>query len=117
MRGARGGFKLARRPEQITVADIIGAVDGPISLTQCIERGPGFCELEALCPSRASWQVINRSVRKAFEDVSLAELLTPAADTGRSVTLRKVASGSGAGGDVRVVNGRARRGRGKKGWR
>ena len=78
VRGARGGYRLARRPEQISVAEIVGAIDGPIALTQCIEHGPGYCELEGLCPSRTGWHVINRAVRKAFEEVSLADLLTPA---------------------------------------
>ena len=74
----QGRPRLARRPEEISIADIVGAIDGPIALTQCIERGPGHCELEALCLSRMGWQVLNRSVRRAFEDVSLAHLLTPA---------------------------------------
>jgi FeS assembly SUF system regulator len=78
VRGARGGYGLARRPEQISVAEIVGAIDGPIALTQCIERGPGYCELEGLCPSRTGWHVINLAVRKAFEVVSLADLLSPA---------------------------------------
>ncbi len=78
MRGPGGGYRLARRPEQISIAEIVGAIDGPIALTQCIERGPGSCELEGLCPSRTGWHVINRAVRKAFEEVSLADLLTAA---------------------------------------
>ena len=110
VRGARGGFKLARRSEQITVADIIGAIDGPISLTQCIERGPGHCELEALCPSRTGWQVLNRSVRRAFEDVSLAHLLTPALMPGACVP-QGSGPRAGAGGRLRVGNGRVSKGR------
>lgn len=78
VRGPGGGYKLARLAEQISIAEIISAIDGPIALTQCIERGPGYCELEGLCPSRTGWHVINRAVRQAFEEVSLADLLTPA---------------------------------------
>ena len=85
MRGVKGGYRLARRPKDISIADIVGAIDGPIALTQCIERGPGHCELEALCPSRTGWEVLNRSVRRAFEDVSLAHLLTPALMPGACV--------------------------------
>jgi FeS assembly SUF system regulator len=85
MRGVKGGYRLARRPEEISVADIVGAIDGPIALTHCIERGPGHCELEALCPSRTGWEVLNRSVRRAFEDVSLAHLLAPALMPGACV--------------------------------
>jgi FeS assembly SUF system regulator len=74
IRGARGGYRLARPPHRISVAEIVAAVDGPIALTQCIEQGPGSCDVETLCPSRRGWQMINDGVRRAFEAVSLAEL-------------------------------------------
>jgi FeS assembly SUF system regulator len=73
-RGAKGGYRLARSPAQISIAQIVGSVDGPIALTQCIEHGPGSCEVETLCLSRKGWQAINDGVRRAFESVSLAEL-------------------------------------------
>ncbi|TVR99727.1 MAG: SUF system Fe-S cluster assembly regulator [Rhodospirillales bacterium] len=77
-RGARGGFRLARSPRHISVADIIGAVDGPVALTQCLEHGPGACEVAVVCPTRRGWQTINRAVQQALEAVSLAELVAPA---------------------------------------
>jgi FeS assembly SUF system regulator len=79
-RGAKGGYRLARAPAQISAADIVGAVDGPIALTVCIEHGDGFCDVERLCPTRKGWRRINDAIRQAFEAVSLAELvLTPPA--------------------------------------
>jgi FeS assembly SUF system regulator len=77
VRGAKGGYRLSREPVAISVADIIAAVDGPIALTQCLERGASSCEVETLCPSRRAWRVINDAVRDAFEAVSLAELIEP----------------------------------------
>ncbi len=77
IRGAKGGYKLARDPSRITVGDIIGAVDGPIAITQCIEHGPGHCDVERLCPTRAGFWVINDAVRRAFASVSLADLIEP----------------------------------------
>lgn len=75
VRGPGGGFKLARNAREISVAEIVGAIDGPIALTQCIERGPGTCEVEPFCPSRGGWQAINSAVRRALEGVSVAELI------------------------------------------
>jgi FeS assembly SUF system regulator len=72
-RGAKGGYELAREPARITVADVIAAVDGPIALTQCID-GPGSCDVESLCPTRAGWHRINRALKEALEGVSLAEI-------------------------------------------
>jgi FeS assembly SUF system regulator len=78
IRGAKGGFKLARSASQISVAEIISALDGPVALTQCIERGPGSCEVEGICSTRRGWQTINGAVQRALEGVSLAELVKPA---------------------------------------
>lgn len=81
MRGAKGGFKLARSARQISVAEIISALDGPVALTQCIERGPGACEVEGICSTRRGWQTINDAVQRALDGVSLAELVEPVAGT------------------------------------
>jgi FeS assembly SUF system regulator len=73
-RGAKGGYGLARPAREISVADIIVALEGPIALTACIEHGPGECEIEALCPARANWQRINRAIREALEGITLLEM-------------------------------------------
>ena len=76
VRGAKGGYKLAQSPQNISVADIISAIEGPIALTQCMEHTLGCCDIEPLCPSRYGWQVINDTVRRSLEGVSLADLST-----------------------------------------
>lgn len=73
-RGVKGGYTLAREPEQISVASIIRALEGPIALTVCADDPSGDCELELLCPVRAPWQKINQAIRQALEDISLAEM-------------------------------------------
>ena len=81
-RGAKGGYRLARPAEEITAADIVCAVDGPIALTICIEHGAGACDVESLCPTRRGWRRINDAVRLAMQSVSLSELAFPAAEPG-----------------------------------
>lgn len=73
-RGAKGGYRLARQPAEITAADIVCSVDGPIALTVCIEHGAGACDVESLCPTRRGWQRINNAIQDAMNSVSLAEL-------------------------------------------
>jgi FeS assembly SUF system regulator len=73
-RGAKGGYGLARPAHQISVADVIVALEGPIALTACIEHAPGECDIEALCPARANWQRINRAIREALEGITLLEM-------------------------------------------
>lgn len=73
-RGAKGGYRLARAPSEITAADIVSAVDGPIALTVCLEHGDGACEVESMCSTRQGWRRINDAIRNAMEGVSLAEM-------------------------------------------
>jgi FeS assembly SUF system regulator len=75
-RGAGGGFTLARPAGDISIADIIEAVDGPIALTLCADHGgaQGDCERTATCAMRAPWQIINGRVRDALSALSLADL-------------------------------------------
>lgn len=73
-RGARGGYGLARAAGQISVAEVIVALDGPIALTACVEEGPGGCDLEACCPARANWQRINDVIRDALERITVEEM-------------------------------------------
>jgi FeS assembly SUF system regulator len=72
-RGPRGGYSLARRPERISVAEMITALEGPIGLTECTLH-PGLCMQEASCHVREPWQQINLVVRNALADVTLARL-------------------------------------------
>jgi len=76
-RGAKGGYRLARDAEAITVADIISAIDRPIALTECIEDSDGTCGIESLCPQRSNWQIINRTVRSALSGIRLSDLTAP----------------------------------------
>lgn len=73
-RGAKGGYGLARSTWEISVADVIVALEGPIALTACIEHGPGECDIEALCPARANWRRINDAIREALEGITLMEM-------------------------------------------
>ncbi len=77
-RGVGGGYALTRTPGDISVAEVIHAVDGPIALTECIHDTAGECDLEASCPARGSWQVINDVVRRALSSVSLADVIIAA---------------------------------------
>ncbi|MDX1581236.1 MAG: SUF system Fe-S cluster assembly regulator [Alphaproteobacteria bacterium] len=74
-RGHSGGYVLAVSPSEISAADIISVVDGPIALTECIEDAPGECGIESLCGVRGAWQRINGAIRNALDGVTLAELI------------------------------------------
>jgi Rrf2 family protein len=72
-RGAQGGYALARAPEQITAAEIIDALEGPVAITEC-SAVSGNCDLQAWCHVGSAWQRINLSIREALQQVTLADL-------------------------------------------
>jgi FeS assembly SUF system regulator len=72
-RGAKGGYSLARQPEQITVPQMITALEGPIGLTECTLH-PGTCAQELSCHVREPWQRINQAVSEALSRITLADL-------------------------------------------
>lgn len=74
-RGIGGGFALSRSAAEITVADIVETVDGPIALTHCTDPAPGNCVREGICTVKPHWQIINRTIRDALSTVSLADLV------------------------------------------
>ncbi|MBS0433151.1 MAG: SUF system Fe-S cluster assembly regulator [Proteobacteria bacterium] len=74
-RGASGGYRLARSPGEITLADIVEALDGPIGMTECCASG---CERESHCDASHGWQSIGGAVDAALRAVSLADMLRPA---------------------------------------
>lgn len=75
-RGVHGGYRLTRSPEQISVADVVDAVEGPIAITQCSIHS-GDCSIEKSCGTRANWRLINTAIREALEAVSLAQMAAP----------------------------------------
>jgi Rrf2 family protein len=93
-RGARGGYALARRPEGISVHDVICAIEGPVSVTTCCEpeaalapvgpegASPGSeggcatdCSLEVRCPISSSVRQLNRQIHDYLSRITLADLM------------------------------------------
>ena len=76
-RGANGGYALGRDPGQISIAQIIDAIEGiPLGLTECSSM-PGVCTKESSCAIRGNWQTISAAVRRGLEGVTLAEMALP----------------------------------------
>jgi Rrf2 family protein len=75
-RGVNGGYSLSKPVEEISVANLIEALEGPIGMTTCsIETGS--CEHEACCPVQTNWTRISRTINEALERIPLSEMLGP----------------------------------------
>jgi FeS assembly SUF system regulator len=77
LRGARGGYRLARPLDQVPLAEVIVAFDGPIALTACVDGGAGGCDAEAICPVRGRWDPVNDAIRRALSGITVAMLAKP----------------------------------------
>jgi FeS assembly SUF system regulator len=76
-RGAQGGYNLARPPAEISAADIIDALEGPIAITACSADELPACLHENHCTVSGHWHRINSAIREALENISLLEMSRP----------------------------------------
>lgn len=73
-RGARGGVTLAREPKDITLLEVIEAIDGPIQLNECVEED-GSCPFEDDCPLRPVWTDAQEELVKRLKGTDFAQLM------------------------------------------
>jgi FeS assembly SUF system regulator len=72
-RGAHGGYRLARASSAISAATIIDAIEGPVAITEC-SGNHSACDIESVCRTGSAWQRINGAIRRALEEITLAQL-------------------------------------------
>lgn len=76
-RGTRGGYGLARSASSITIADIVTALDGPVSLTACVDTSHQNCGVASRCAMHGQWNAINRAILDVLAGVTLQDMATP----------------------------------------
>ena len=74
VRGARGGYTLARKPDRISVGDIIEILEGGLSLVDCVED-PKVCKREPECPTRDIWLRMSQRLMEELSSLSLQDVL------------------------------------------
>jgi FeS assembly SUF system regulator len=85
-RGTNGGYRLARAAEDISLVEIVEAMEGPLGMTECSIHA-GSCGIEQSCGVRANWRRINDVVADALRGVSLAQMLAPPPAPGSHQTI------------------------------
>jgi Rrf2 family protein len=87
VRGAKGGIRLARPAEEISLLDLLRAMEGGVVLNACVDT-PRSCPLAAECPVQRAWTGITRNLEADLAAVRFSQfagrLETPVAETGRS---------------------------------
>lgn len=72
-RGPSGGYRLSRDPTRLSLAEIVGVLEGPLAITDCLDEENG-CRREDVCPMRGKWEQINSAMFAVFAGISLEEL-------------------------------------------
>ena len=72
-RGMRGGYRLAAPPEEISLADVLSAVEGEVALTDCCSDSRQ-CDVISNCNVQRNWSVINGTVSSLFSAISLKDM-------------------------------------------
>jgi FeS assembly SUF system regulator len=91
-RGVNGGYRVSRTATEISVAEVIAAIEGPIAMTECsVEEG--LCSQEDNCDLRSNWQRISLAVARALRNVSLAEMSAPAHTNSNPLQITTLSAG------------------------
>lgn len=76
-RGVNGGYLIARALADISIGEVIEAMNGPMSLTACVEDSVEDCGVASTCLLRGRWDPVNEAVRHAFSSVKLSDMIRP----------------------------------------
>jgi FeS assembly SUF system regulator len=75
-RGTGGGYQLAHPANQITIAQIVAAIEGTLAMTECCSSET-LCALDAFCSIKENWKTINKIILNALGSLTLADMMTP----------------------------------------
>jgi len=74
-RGAKGGYVLARPPQDINMLEVLTTLEGPISILKCL-TDPKACPRTDTCVTRSVWLDVNQAIEKSLANISLAKVLS-----------------------------------------
>ncbi len=88
IRGAGGGYVLAREMEKISVGDVLRALEGDLKPVECAAYNPeDSCEAAGGCVAKYVWQRINESINKTVDEINLSQLVTESKSVNQNKTL------------------------------
>ena len=74
VRGAQGGYRLSRRPEDYTAGEILRLAEGGLAPIDCLEGGKNICPRRAVCPTLSFWEGLDKVISDYVDSVTLADL-------------------------------------------
>lgn len=74
VRGAQGGYLLAKEPKDITVGDILTVLEGPVSLSDCL-LDEDICENSGICVTKVVWEKIKKGIEEVIHSITLQDMI------------------------------------------
>lgn len=74
VKGPGGGYLLSRSPGELTIADILGALEGPVAITSCLDPAEGCARVES-CVTHLLWKSLGQKIEGFLGTITLADLL------------------------------------------
>ena len=74
LRGAQGGYMLAKAPEEISIGELIRLLEGPVMMADCMGDADA-CIRSGQCPSRVVWERLTESINGVVDAITLADML------------------------------------------
>ncbi len=87
-RGKKGGYRLRKKPNEISLLDVIESIKGKIVLNRCVEN-PQVCIRSSFCPVHYFWIELNETFRRTLKNKTLAELVKKERETIKKLALSK----------------------------
>ena len=83
--GVNGGYTLTRKPEDISVLDVLETMEGPVAIVDCMNSSGEVCRRKSQCPTQRMWTEINQKIRSAFAAYTLKDLVELYISNGETV--------------------------------
>ena len=77
VRGKGGGYRLARKPEDYTIGEILKLTEGTLAPVSCLDDTPNKCERAAVCKTLPMWENLNTIISNYLYSVALKDLVNP----------------------------------------
>ncbi len=74
IRGAQGGYRLARSPKEYTAGDVLRAIEGNLAPVACLEDDANQCTRCSVCPTLAFWEGLNETIQRYVDSFTLEQL-------------------------------------------
>ncbi|MDP2205854.1 MAG: SUF system Fe-S cluster assembly regulator [Alphaproteobacteria bacterium] len=92
VRGAAGGYRLAASADEMSICDVIEALDGPITIVSCAGAND-TCRAEPKCPAKGKWSPVNQAIRAALQAVRLSDMARSSSGCGHVPSLTQITEG------------------------